>query len=145
MAGDPEALALFRAMLIERLTAKRNAAGEMDALRLDWEPFEVVRDLLRRSDCPTTIGGAPQVVKVYQYMNAAPLAVRWGAPGTETPHLLGRPLLGYEQIDRWILDPDTLVSGHPNHSRHGADDAEPESTPDPPPEFMDIDAASDAT
>lgn len=69
----------------------------------------MLRDPLRAE----TIGGAPQLVKVYQYMRSAPLAVYWPKKGEGPPHLQGRPCLGYERIDRWAIDPDTLISELP--------------------------------
>lgn len=92
---------------------------------LDWEPFEVVRDMLRDSKHSETIGGAPQVVKVYQYLQTAPLAVYW--PNRESGRIVlqGRPCLGYERIDRWILDPDTLMSHHPSFSKDDLLESEP--------------------
>jgi hypothetical protein len=77
---------------------------------LDMEPFEVVRDMLRDPGHAETIGGAPQVVKVYQYMRTAPLGVYWPQKAGGEVYLQGRACLGYERIDRWVLDPDTLVS-----------------------------------
>lgn len=49
------------------------------------EPFEVIRDMLKeqwesqqkRSEKYRTIGGAPQMIKVYQYMNSRPVGMYW--------------------------------------------------------------------
>jgi hypothetical protein len=89
--------------LIERL-------GSVDGIvqHLDWEPFEVVRDMLRDVRHSETIGGAPQVLKVYQYMRADPLAVFWPRKQGGYANLKGRKCLGYERLGRRILDPDTL-------------------------------------
>ena len=43
----------------------------------DMEPFEVLRDLVSASDTNDSIGGAPQLVKVYQHMNARAVGVYW--------------------------------------------------------------------
>jgi hypothetical protein len=106
LAGDQAEAA--RKLLFERLTASHTN-------KIDFEPFEVVRDMLRDpalrdQEFCDTIGGAPQVVKVYQYMNAAPIGVYWPRREDETqrPYLHGRPCLAYENIDSWVLDPDTL-------------------------------------
>lgn len=99
--------------LIERLSQKG------DCTKIDMEPFEVVRDMLRDRNHSETIGGAPQVVKVYQYMGSAPLAVYWPDKHSGTIHLQGRPCLGYERLDRWILDPDTLRSEQKGPPRDG--------------------------
>jgi hypothetical protein len=88
--------------LIERLLPARNPS------KLNWEPFEIVRDMLRGDSHSETIGGAPQVVKVYQYMRADPLAVFWPQKKDGRVTLKGRKCLGYERLGRWILDPDTL-------------------------------------
>jgi hypothetical protein len=76
--------------------------------KLNWEPFEVVRDMLRDGSHSETIGGAPQVVKVYQYMRADPLGVFWPQKKQGSVTLKGRKCLGYERLARRILDPDTL-------------------------------------
>jgi hypothetical protein len=101
-AGDQAAVG--EKLLIERLNNK--SATE----RLDMEPFEVVRDMLRDGGRSETIGGAPQLIKVYQYMRTAPIGVFWPDKASGKVHLQGRPCLGYERIDRWVLDPDTLRS-----------------------------------
>lgn len=76
----------------------------------DFEPFEILRDLLREAERDGTIGGAPQVVKVYQHMNCRPIAVYWPNKESGQVTVLGRHLLGYENTDSWILDPDTFIS-----------------------------------
>ncbi len=102
-AGDQGNVA--RNELIRRLQATNcEGAG------LDWEPFEVVRDMLRDPKHSETIGGAPQVVKVYQYLQSAPLGVYWPNKASRRITLQGRPCLGYERLDRWIFDPDKLRS-----------------------------------
>jgi hypothetical protein len=108
-AGDQAPIA--RERLFECLAAKR-------ASSIDFEPFEIVRDMLRDANHSETIGGVPQVVKVYQYMNTAPLAVYWPRKDSENSpiYLEGRLCLDYENIDRWVLDPDTFVSESTNYS-----------------------------
>jgi hypothetical protein len=102
-AGDQAPKA--RAALLEKLNSRPpNSRNDP----LDWEPFEVIRDMLRESSKPETIGGAPQVVKIYQYMQAAPVCVYWPNKESGSIHLQGRKCLGYENIDRGVLDPDTL-------------------------------------
>lgn len=87
------------------------------------EPFETVRDMLRDAKHSETIGGPPQVVKIYQYMSSAPLAVFWPDRTSGIVHLQGRPCLGYERIERWVLDPDFLRSepqpGAPDRTESG--------------------------
>ena len=88
----------------------------MPLAQLDMEPFEIVRDMLRDTAHSETIGGAPQVVKVHQYMSAAPLGVYWPNRASGSVFIQGRRRLDYERVDRWILDPDTLVSMHEQHT-----------------------------
>lgn len=105
-AGDQASLA--RELLLQKLNDK--GFGKDEHRFLDMEPFEVVRDMLRNPNHSETIGGAPQVVKVYQYMRSTSLGVYWPAKNGGSPHLQGRACLGYERIDKWIIDPDTLLS-----------------------------------
>ena len=78
------------------------------ATTLDMQPLEVVRRMLR-SQQYTTIGGPPQVVKVYKHMQAEAFVVPWefedGADAVRT--LLGRPLLDYEALDAPAIDLDS--------------------------------------
>jgi hypothetical protein len=72
------------------------------------EPFEILRDMIRSGDYPS-IGGAPQVAKVYKYMRTQFFAVRW-TDSNGIPHALGRPALGYESFEAPIIDPDAPSS-----------------------------------
>jgi hypothetical protein len=92
-----------QAKLLEKVTSSKSKIE-----RLNWEPFEVIRDMLRDKNAAETIGGPPQVVKVYQYFQADPLGVYWPSKTHGYPTLQGRKCLPYEKLDRWILDPDTL-------------------------------------
>lgn len=114
-AGDQgeEAKRRFSALLQSRLHYTEAALA---STRLNYEPFEVVRDMLREQDHAPTIGGSPQMLKVYQHLNTASFAVYWPDRATGRPHLAGRPLLGYERIDRWFFDPDTLRSRNDAYS-----------------------------
>jgi hypothetical protein len=104
-AGDQAGIA--KNLLARRF---RSDASTTINKKFDMEPFEVVRDMLRNENHSETIGGAPQIIKVYQYMKSAPLGVFWPQKSEGRIHLHGRPCLGYEHIDRWVLDPDTLFS-----------------------------------
>jgi hypothetical protein len=101
-------------MLIERY--KLTSFGS-ESKGFDLEPFEVLRDILRESKPEDSVGGSPQMVKVYQHMNARPIAVYWPNKESQNVSLLGRPLLAYENTDYWILDPDTLKTSHPRFSK----------------------------
>lgn len=105
-AGDQASRA--KDLLLEKLNGRGKGARHHKPL--DLEPFEVVRDMLRDPNHAETIGGAPQIVKVYQYMRTAALGVYWPNKAAGKVHLQGRACLGYERVDRWVLDPDTLVS-----------------------------------
>ena len=94
-----DAAARLRQILKER--RKLTAGG------LDMEPFEVLRDMLREGKYDS-IGGPPQIVKVYRYLNSMPYAVYWPNRESDQITVLGRPLLDYETLDYPILDPDTL-------------------------------------
>lgn len=108
-----EARRRFGLLMTERLN---NQPSMLELGKLNMEPFEVLRDMLRDSGKEHTIGGSPQLIKVYQYMNATPIAVYWPNKSSGQISLLGRPVLGYENIDPWILDPDTLRTSHPKYS-----------------------------
>jgi hypothetical protein len=86
--------------------------GRDTEFTFDWEPFEVLRELLRENagDDNASIGGPPQLAKVYQHMNAKYIGVYWPSWDSGQISIAGRPLLGYERTDYWILDPDTFVT-----------------------------------
>jgi len=80
---------------------------------LNWEPLEVVRDMLRDPAKSHTIGGPPQILKVHQYPVSEPIGVRWTTDVTAGVFLQGRECLGYERIERFVIDPDTLLTSAP--------------------------------
>ena len=116
-AGDmaPQARQLFHTLIGDG-SALRNNGDQR--LSIDMEPFEVVRSLLLRPGKSKTIGGPPQVVKVYQHHNAAALSVWWRSRGTAPlrKFLLGRPLLDYERGSTWTLDPYSYRLTHAEFS-----------------------------
>ncbi|GJE12093.1 hypothetical protein [Methylobacterium longum] len=103
-AGDQAPLACEKFLEIYKTRPKSMP------FKIDWEPFEVIRDMLRDPRRSETIGGPPQLVKVYQYMDAAVQGIFWPSKEEGRIHLQGRPCLGYERIERFIMDPDTLRS-----------------------------------
>jgi len=115
-AGDwkREAAKRLRELLASRVVDKTAVP------LLEFEPFEVVRDLLREAPRDATIGGAPQVVRIDQHINSRPIAVFWPSRQKNRVTLLGRPSLEYENLDSWILDPDSLEISHPRFSDPGA-------------------------
>lgn len=88
---------------------------------LGYEPLAVVRDLLRGAGANDTIGGAPQIVAVAQHMNARHTAVFW--PNKEAGKIFvgGRPVFDFENIENWIMDPDTFESVHLHFGFNGVD------------------------
>jgi len=104
IAGDQGEVAYRR---LQELLKQKRINGTRP-FHLDMEPFEVVRDMLRDPSRSHSIGGAPQVVKVFQYLRSAPFAVYWPDRKSGRPHLHGRPVLGYEALDKQVIDPDTL-------------------------------------
>jgi hypothetical protein len=110
-AGDqgPEGSRRLIKMLTDRFAATPSL---FDSAALDLEPFEVVCQMLKDPKHAHSIGGAPQLVKVYEHLNTQSFGVKWGASG-EQSFLQGRPLLGYENVDVWIMDPQTLRSSRP--------------------------------
>jgi hypothetical protein len=95
-----------RKLLGDRLRPKRG-----DTIRLNWEPFDVLRDLIRGSK-ERTVGGPIQLVKVYPNLTVLPFAVLWpnGSEGRIT--LLGRELLDHERTQRLAFDPDSHETLH---------------------------------
>lgn len=98
-------------------------------LHLDWEPFEVLRDMLRYESKgfrgkTSTIGGPPQVLKIYQHQNSKIFGIHWPDITCDV-YIAGRRILSYETPSVWILDPDKLVTYHPYYSiqKRNADSA----------------------
>lgn len=76
----------------------------------DMEPYDALCALLKEesSNNSSTVGGAPQMVKVYQYMKSGTIGVYWPKRDPNNPYrnrtLLGRKLLEYEETDYWFWD-----------------------------------------
>lgn len=81
---------------------------------LEMEPFEVLRDMIRSGEYPT-IGGAPQLTKVYQHMSTQTFGVSWPDINGQIC-VKGRPALEYEKFAAPHVDPD-----RPNEFGRGAD------------------------
>jgi hypothetical protein len=112
IAGDLEWTKVFRENL-KKLSQHRYGMDmkPSDHLKFNMEPFEVIRDLLRSAGNGDTIGGAPQAVKVYQYLNSADVGIFWPSVNNGRIFLAGRPLLEYESATiKSLLDPETLNS-----------------------------------
>ncbi|MES2299748.1 MAG: hypothetical protein V4582_22100 [Pseudomonadota bacterium] len=118
IAGDPEWIDTMRTKLKEIVQQRHGMdMRQPRSARFNLEPFEVIRDLLKNPDPNESIGGAPQAVKVYQYMNSADVGIFW--PDVESGRLFmsGRPLLDYECATiKSVLDPVSLNSTWSNGS-----------------------------
>jgi hypothetical protein len=90
-----------------RLLRLLRARGKLQTGGFDMEPFEVLRDMVRSGKYPT-LGGPPQLLKVYRHMNVQPFGVYWPRRGSGRVAVLGRPLIKDEAPDYPVLDPDTL-------------------------------------
>ncbi len=99
--GDHEDVA--KEKLIEKLRKK----DKLEEGGFDYEPLSVLVDMIR-DESYTSIGGPPQVMKVYQHMNSLPFVVYWPDRESGNLTLLGRPLLGYEKTHYPSIDPDTF-------------------------------------
>lgn len=101
--GDDEVVKVAKEELVRLLRTK----GKLTDGGLDMEPFEVLRDLLRSNAHPE-IGGAPQLVKIYEHMNAHPFPIYWPNRKSGELTILGRPLMPYEKVRGRAIDPDKL-------------------------------------
>lgn len=90
-----------RRMLGQRIRPRKGSD-----IKLNWEPFDVVRDLIRFGN-EQTIGGPIQLMKVYPSLNVMPYAVLWPDRATGRLTLLGRELLDHERTQRLAFDPDS--------------------------------------
>lgn len=99
---------------------------------LDMEPFEALCNLLAKASPNDTIGGAPQMVKVYQYQNSRPVGIYWPKK-TDNPFenrtLLGRRMFEFEDTELWFMDPKTFYTQpcnkiHPTNEKNGLCDKE---------------------
>ena len=86
---------------------------------LDYEPLEILARMLktpkftdryshespyRPGERTGAIGGAPQMIKIYQHSNYRPVAVRWPPEGATKVTLFGRPLFDFEKTLHPIFD-----------------------------------------
>lgn len=110
-AGDNEFIEVARIRL--KHLAQERYGKQMRGTKafFNFEPLEVLRDILRQTNKSDSVGGALQLMKVYQHMNTRFQGVYWGKEQTRKAYYCGRPLLDYERADGlWVLDPDTLKS-----------------------------------
>ena len=79
----------------------------------DMEPFEALRNILRSAKPEDTIGGAPQIIKIYQHMNTRPIGVYWPRKCEDVFQnrtLMGRRMFDFEDTEYWFMDPDTFCT-----------------------------------
>jgi hypothetical protein len=139
ISGDEEFAIEARQRMSDLLIKRGKAPHQVKNFKFDWEPFEVIRDMLREVESNPfkhrnlDIGGAPQILKIYEHLSSRYLGVAWGKDKEDVPRtfVCGRQVLPYEIPTLWILNPDTLVSSHPfyterNSSSH--DSENPTST-----------------
>lgn len=121
-AGDKQHVDQAKIKLTEIMRANGRMPNQVDQFKFNWEPFEVIRDMLRMVDKNAylhkhdSIGGAPQVLKIYEHLNAKYFAIDWTINNLKDGkgvYLCGRKILDYETPELWILDPDTLSTRHP--------------------------------
>jgi len=105
-AGDNEVVEEAKRRLIKLLRKK----GKLESGNFNMEPFEVMRDLLRENKFPC-IGGAIQMVKIYEHSNVMPIGVYWPDKDSGKISFMGRPLMDFERTPWNIIDPDA-----PNHT-----------------------------
>ncbi len=74
---------------------------------INYEPLEMLGQIIRDPSYPT-IGGAPQVGKVYQYLQTQLFQVKWAQDDSAQAvcHIAGRPLLPTERCFWPVFDPD---------------------------------------
>ena len=101
MAGDYVVEAKERLVTLLRERRRLTVGG------FDMEPFEVLRDMIRDSSF-STIGGPPQMLKIYRHMNTRPYAIYWPDRAAQSMSYMGRPMLDYETVEHGVLDPDSL-------------------------------------
>jgi len=100
--GDKDAVTKAK----EKLVLLLKETGKISTGSLDMEPFEILRDTIRSTEF-TSVGGPPQIVKIYEHANAVPVGVYWPTKESNQVCVLGRPLLGYEKFRDGIIDPDS--------------------------------------
>ena len=123
--GDEEHVIKANAMLREKLKSRGKLdnleRGIKNTVKFEWEPFEVIRDMLYKVNESSyefknsSIGGAPQVLKIYEHLSSQKLGVLWMNRMDSEPsiYLSGRRLTNYGPRDIWILAPEKLITYNP--------------------------------
>lgn len=101
----------FKDALKKKIISKYGSNFYNKSFCFDYEPFEVICDMLRESTKEDTIGGPPQMVKCYKFMFAAPVGVYWPSRNQndlyENRTMLGRTMMPKEVSDSIFIDPKT--------------------------------------
>lgn len=90
------------------------------------EHFEYLPFVVHETCSEPLIQGARSVdrrssFRIAEHMNTRVMAVRWPGAKSKSITLLGRPLFEYENVDNWILDPDTFEVSRPRSFGHRSD------------------------
>lgn len=99
--GDDSGLANERVYEILRERKRIKSAG------LVMEPFEVLVEFIRDDKRPS-IGGSPQIYKIYKHLNTLPYNVYWPSRAAGQIAFGGRQLLAYERNRFLAFDPDSF-------------------------------------
>lgn len=99
--GDRPAVREAKKLLADVLRER----GRLVTSGFDMEPFEVLRDVIRGQK-HDTVGGAPQIAKVYRSLQSQYFSVLW-PDANGSPHAAGRVELDYEHFALPVIDPDS--------------------------------------
>ncbi|MDQ0744535.1 hypothetical protein QFZ62_001843 [Clavibacter sp. B3I6] len=109
--GDAPAVEEAKQLLVNKL----RSAEKLTNGGFDMEPFEVLRDIIRSKN-HESVGGAPQLAKVYRSSQTQQFAIKW--PDSEgSYYAAGREEMPYEHFALPSLDPDT-PRVHSRTARH---------------------------
>jgi hypothetical protein len=103
--GDNKSVSRFRYLLSLLLEERGIRSGQT----FNYEPLEILVAMLRMPESsakrlpmdrrPTTIGGAPQIIRVLPGAQATVMAVQWESKDKTTIFLQGRETFRYENLD----------------------------------------------
>jgi hypothetical protein len=74
--------------------------------KIDMEPFDILTGMLRDPEHSPTIGGAPQLIKVYQYIQAESFRSTGRTWNRAETFSKGGPVLDTRISTKQIVDPD---------------------------------------
>jgi hypothetical protein len=120
--GDNKSVSRFR-YLLRRLLDER---GIRPVRTFGLEPLEILATMLRMPTStairlpmdrrPTTIGGAPQIIRVLPGAQATAMAVQWERDGKVAVYLQGRETFRYENLDVPLI---VFEGSHPHYYAPG--------------------------